>query len=250
MNPLFPTKIYEYDSLESSNETLKDLYLQDSLPEGTIVIAHAQSKGKGQRGKKWESEAGKNLLFTLLLRPKKMDYLYLLNMTIAVSIKQCLQKQVSAENQVSIKWPNDVLIDGKKVAGVLIENKIVGNIFEASFIGIGINVNQAIFPKFNRAAISVKNVLKKELDLKVILKDLLDNISANYLMLKSDSKSIVNLYLKSLYLKHKLSNFLYKGTEIQMTIIGVNEIGQLCLQDRNGMEIEVNQGEIEFRRFL
>ena len=132
-------RIIELSSVDSTNNYLIDLSQRTSLVEGTIVIAKKQTAGRGQRNNIWSSESDKSLCISLLLKPKlDITQQFLFNKFIALSLCQALNKYSLT---TKIKWPNDILIDRKKVAGILIENSIRAGKIEKSVVGIGVNIN-------------------------------------------------------------------------------------------------------------
>ena len=117
---------------------------EKSLPEGLVIYTDFQSAGKGQPGNAWESSKGMNLLFSVMLHPIQvhMDELFLISQLVSVAIKNALDEYTT---NITIKWPNDIYWNDKKLAGILIENSLQGNKIMSVVIGIGLNVNQKLF---------------------------------------------------------------------------------------------------------
>ena len=138
-------KLHVYQALDSTNDFLKEN--QNRFQHGDGIAAQNQSKGRGQKGNIWASEAGKNATFSVLwrwvnFRPEHQFQLSkLVALTCVNFIKKCLPQA-----KVAIKWPNDILVNRKKIAGLLIESNIQGKQLKSSVVGIGLNVNQTIFP--------------------------------------------------------------------------------------------------------
>ena len=139
---------------ESTNSFLHEQLMSEKLPEGSVVTADYQTKGRGQRGSSWQSEAGENLLMSIVVYPDflKASEAFVLSKCIALATCDLL---ADYSNQVRIKWPNDILIEGKKVAGILIENILRGADIYATIAGIGINFNQQVFEVGLNSATSV-----------------------------------------------------------------------------------------------
>jgi len=137
-------KIHYFDTLDSTNLKLKELTKNETLPELSVVMARKQTKGRGQLGNSWESEAGKNLTFSILIKPLfiQIHQQFCITQLVTLALMDILKPLY---NNVSIKWPNDIYADNKKMGGILIENNIKGNNINESFIGIGLNLNQTIF---------------------------------------------------------------------------------------------------------
>ncbi len=238
-------KIIHLKAVDSTNNYAAGLLRQSVIYEGTIVIAEFQQKGKGQRGNHWESEPGKNLTFSIILNPSflRPEQQFLLNKIISVAISDFLKSLGMAG--VSIKWPNDILVDRKKIAGILIENTIRANEIIHSIIGIGLNVNQA---KFNSAmnAISLKIILKKIFHNDKILEELCSFIESEYLKLRENTTAADKKYLQSLFQLSEWKDYQLKGERISARITGVTSSGLLILQDEKGGEINCNLKEVVF----
>lgn len=133
------------EEVDSTSNHLKEWLRRESLEEGTTVVADYQTQGRGQRGNGWSSEKGKNLLFSLLLHPKGMpaNEQFILSRIASLATKRVLDRFTG---DIRIKWPNDIYWREKKIAGILIENDLLGGEIACSVVGIGINVNQQRFP--------------------------------------------------------------------------------------------------------
>ncbi|HTP12924.1 MAG TPA: biotin--[acetyl-CoA-carboxylase] ligase [Bacteroidota bacterium] len=136
-------KLFVFESIDSTNACAKTL-AETGTPEGTVVLADHQTFGRGRLGRTWVSEPGRNLLFSLVLRPPlPKESAGFLTFFSAVFIAQALE-QITGHD-VECKWPNDILINGKKCCGILLENSYSLNSLDYSVVGIGINVNQRAF---------------------------------------------------------------------------------------------------------
>ena len=137
--------IIEIASVDSTNNYIKNLLTTERPSEGTIVLAHTQSAGRGQMGNIWASEPGKNLTVSYVFYPSFLEATkqFYLNMAVALAVKDCCE--LLLDDEVRIKWPNDIYYCDKKIAGILIENSISGSNLTSSIVGIGLNVNQAEF---------------------------------------------------------------------------------------------------------
>ena len=143
--------LIKLDAIDSTNDYLKHLSKESELDNYTVVIASEQTKGKGQMGAKWVSEKGKNLTMSILINDLKLNHqtIFDLNIAVALSVVTVL-KNFQIPN-VSIKWPNDIMADSKKVAGILIENSLKPDGSFTSIIGIGLNLNQTNFDNLPQA---------------------------------------------------------------------------------------------------
>ncbi len=140
----FGRSLHLFDSLESTNDTAKRLASQGA-PEGTVVIALEQRSGRGRQNRTWISEPGKNLTFTVILRPRiTPEFLGIVSLYASVAVATSVSSLTGKE--AGCKWPNDVVISGKKISGILCESAISGNSVDSVVMGIGLNVNQREFP--------------------------------------------------------------------------------------------------------
>lgn len=154
--------IWYFDRLPSTNTYLKSTYLP-ALSNGLICMTDEQYSGKGQYNRFWSSSKNQNLTFTFVLRKTVHQNFHLLNLSVAGAL--CRYVQDSLQIQAQIKWPNDVLVDGKKIAGFLTEAAFIGKVTEKVLVGIGINVNQTEFDsKISGIATSLANIMGHEID--------------------------------------------------------------------------------------
>jgi len=235
-------------AVDSTNNFLKDLLSKsEPLPEGTVIMADDQFAGRGQQQNNWQAEPGKNLTFSILLKPSflPLNRQFLLNMAISVGVNNALKRYLPVANY--IKWPNDIYYEGKKLGGILIENSIVGQNIKNSVIGIGLNVNQPIFPHdLADKAISVHQILQQDVNLVELLAEICSQIERLYLQLKAGNYTYLEkCYVDKLYLINKPAAFSQNGEVFEGIIRGVTEIGLLKLEKANRIE-NYNFKEIEF----
>lgn len=143
------SKLFLLDSVPSTNDYFKqELSKSKPFPEGTVIMAVDQHAGRGQRGAEWQSEAGKNLTFSMLLRPGFLppDQAFMLSAVISLGLVDFLESVLPERHEIRIKWPNDIYVDGQKIAGILIENSFAGTRWKHAIVGIGLNVFQKTFP--------------------------------------------------------------------------------------------------------
>lgn len=235
------------DKTDSTNSYLSELLVKSSLAEGSIVIAGNQEKGKGQRGTGWESEQGKNITLSVLLKPAFLapDEQFELSKAVALSVADFIRENIR-HAEIKIKWPNDIYIDNKKVAGILIENSVSGNSISHSVIGIGININQESFSKELPNPSSLKLAAGKEFDLEECLERLCSCIEKRYLQLRSDPEEIGCDYLGCLYRFDKWAFYNFKGEKLIARIMGVSKTGKLILERKNKERLECDIKEVEF----
>ncbi len=168
----------KFDTITSTNDFLKYYAETQELNNFFYVYSEFQSNGQGQRSNVWQSECCKNILLSIFLKPDiRLNQQGLLNQIVSLSIVKVLQK-FNIPN-VQIKLPNDILADEKKIAGILIENKITGKKWQQSIIGIGLNVNQTNFVNLP-TAISMKNLTGQTYDREQIIKLLIEELQFQY----------------------------------------------------------------------
>jgi len=223
-------KIEAFDSLVSTNDKMKTMANNQKLDDGTVILAYEQTSGKGQRGRQWISEKGQNLLFSLFYRPDNMKAVDQFRLTQVISISVCsviIRHIPKKEFKLSIKWPNDIYVNDRKLGGILIENAILGQNIQHSIIGVGININQINFPKYLPNPASLFNLTGIKQDINKILMEILDEF---YIISKKDQKSLVETYTKNLYCLNEQRDFMLKGKKSKAKIKGVDNMGRLVLE--------------------
>jgi len=227
-------KHIKLDAISSTNDFLKVLLSQQHLENFTLISAKEQTSGKGQMGSSWVSENGKNITMTLLIKDllTRLDQMFYLNKMVANGILEALRQYPI--NNLSIKWPNDILSGNKKIGGVLIENiiKSDGEIF--SVVGIGINVNQNDFKNLPQAS-SILCLSGIEFDLDKLLYEIVQQIKQNSnLILTGNFEEIDKIYHKNLFKINIPMAFETNDNERFMGIIQrVDEKGKLWIMDEN-----------------
>lgn len=246
MNTLFIGRCSErLNSVGSTNAYLKQLNQNKHLPEGFTVVAKHQISGRGQFGNQWIDEDGKNLLISVLLRPVFLParHSFVLSMSVCLALHDFFSGYCS---RVQIKWPNDILINRKKVAGILIENQITGNHLQSSVIGVGLNINQqkAATPQ----ATSLFEVLGTPVDLALAEKQLLEALEKRYLQLRNAHvfKNVQNDYLNKLYGYKQQVDVLENKQQRKASISDVNFEGFLELKNQDNTSAKYAFKEISF----
>ncbi len=190
--------IIKLDAIDSTNDYLKKLSKETEVENYTVVMANEQTKGKGQMGAKWFSEKGKNLTMSVLIKNIQLrnDIVFSLNVATALSVLNVLKKNQIPN--VSIKWPNDIMSDSKKVSGILIENSLKPDGSFNSVIGIGLNVNQTNFEGLPQAT-SLRCITGKSYNLEEIAALLRDCIEMNIQKMFQDAELLWKQYHENLY---------------------------------------------------
>jgi BirA family biotin operon repressor/biotin-[acetyl-CoA-carboxylase] ligase len=194
-----------------------------------VVITDKQTKGRGQRGNQWITEPGKNLTFSLILKPAFLipSEQFFLTIAVSLGIVDCIKGYFNLT--ASIKWPNDIIVEGKKVAGILTENQLRGNKIIHSIVGIGLNVNQESFAV--PAAGSLLQMTGRSCDLSLLLNELLEHIESRYIMLRNGrAKELTRDYLQVLYWKDEEHVYFSKGERLKGVIKGISPTGKLVVE--------------------
>lgn len=198
---------------------------------GDVILAEFQSAGKGQGKKQWESEAFKNLLFSIIIKPvtKTNTDPFIINKTIALGLHQFIS-QLLPNEKVEIKWPNDLLVNNKKICGILIENNFTGNSLNYSVVGIGLNVNQNFLSAKHIDACSLVDFNKSELDRPILLQSLLEHLEPLIIKaLNNDTTTIKSEFDKSLKGHHIVNLFEINQQTVPGTVLSCDDFGRLIV---------------------
>lgn len=230
-------KFLYFEEIDSTNSYLKREY--EHLDDMTIVSAGHQYAGKGRLGRKWEDDSH-SLVFSILLKKNlKEERISLLPLLSGISLLKTLEDD---SIPALIKWPNDVLIDGKKCAGILLES-IYEEEIKAVIIGIGINVNTKEFPdELKNKAISLSQYSKKEYDKNDVLHSFISHFEKFYLDYQNNEDTFLEILKKHSYLDQKEIMLNYYGENKHVKVLGILDDGSL--QVKEGEEVySVSSGE-------
>jgi BirA family biotin operon repressor/biotin-[acetyl-CoA-carboxylase] ligase len=240
------SKLFFFDNLPSTNNHADHLLKSNALPEGTIVYTNYQSAGRGQLGNKWESEEGKNLLMSIVLFPSMINPAdqFLISMTISLGICDFLKRSISV---CTIKWPNDIYVNNDKIAGILIENSIMGDKIENTIAGIGININQEKFLSMAPNPVSLSLLTGYSYDLATCLNQLVSDLDKRYKQLISEQfTDIKKEYVSQLYRLNELSKYRDISGTFMGRIMTVTDNGRLLIERESGNISEYSFKEIDF----
>lgn len=228
----------------STNDFMAQLAAKQQVSHGDILTAGFQTKGKGQRGNSWTSEKGKNLLFSIFLKPPflKIEDIFLLNIIAGLAGTQLIN-DIVPEAQCQLKWPNDVYVKGNKISGILIETSISKQL-DFVVAGIGFNVNQSHFAL--PTATSLKIETGKDHDLFSVLEKYAHAFENYYGLLESGEKNrVLRTYHDKMYWRGEVHTYRSHGEEFEAELIGINETGNLVLNCA-GISKQFRTKEIEF----
>ena len=241
-------KIIYYKQLDSTNTKLTEL-AREGADHGTVVVADAQTAGKGRRGRTWESPAGENIYMSALLRPTfDASLAPMLTLCMAYSVVKGLEAK--GFEDVKIKWPNDLVINGKKVCGVLTEMQMNGSQIESVIVGVGINVNVQAFPEeLISKATSLYLEGKRKINLEELIKEVVEEFFSVYGQFceEKDLSFIQDEYNELLINKGKEVRVLEPENEYTAYAKGISRTGELLVVMEDGTEKEIYAGEVSVR---
>ncbi len=228
-------KIIFVKECESTNLLLNNI-LKERGDESSIVLrTDFQTNGVGQKGNFWESERKKNLLFSYNVNFENLNAVkqFYLSAIVSLAIVNLLKKYLYSDD-IYIKWPNDIYVGNKKIAGILIENSLIGNRIKSSVIGVGINVNQIIFTSSAPNPVSLKFLKGEDISIEEIFEKFILEFEKKYLLLKElDFFEIKTNYLEFLYQKDEPKNYLIDKKNINGIIRGIDKYGFLQIEIDN-----------------
>ena len=242
-------KIFHFDEINSTNVWLYDKMAENADISDMVAVAAHQTAGRGMDKNRWESEAGKNLLFSIALNVNflEAENQFKISQAVSVAIVETLSQYIDNQ-QLFIKWPNDIYFGDKKLVGMLIQNTIESRMMGISIIGIGLNVNQLSFSNYLPNPISLKMITAEEYDLENLLNQLITNIknAVESLRFIQNCEDINSKYISKLYRYQKWAEFVYQNQVKTLIITGFDKYGRLLLHDKEGAEIVCDVKELQF----
>ena len=242
-NTLFIGKVfYSFENLPSTNAHAVDLIKHQKVADGSVIHAVAQTNGRGQQGSAWHSTANNNITISIILFPKFLRAMQQFELSRAVALGAFqFVKQIVGDN-VSLKWPNDIYIGDKKVGGILIENSITGQYLSSAVVGVGLNVNQTIFPENLPNPTSLSLETGNHFDVLNLIEKLCHEVEKQYLRLKNNHFRAIRMeYETALFRfeKYAFYEIVKDKKTIFAKIIGTTNEGKLLLESR--YELNENQ---------
>lgn len=240
-------KLVKLNAINSTNAFLKDLVKESSTENWTTVVTENQTAGKGQFQNKWQSEAGKNLTFSVLCEFKNLAVAnsFYINCAVSLAIYNVLAHEIP--NKLTVKWPNDIMAGSKKICGILIENTVSKDKIIRSIIGVGLNVNQAAFVDLRNAS-SLKMITGNIFDKEKLLFKIVDELKGQIHYLENEAlHQIKKAYEQNLYKINAPS--MYKdafGNLFMGKILGINQQGKLLVELENETVKTFDLKEIKF----
>lgn len=240
--------IIKLGAIDSTNSFMKNLAIEEFPNNFTVAVAEHQISGRGQIGNVWESEEGKNLTFSVLvsfLELKITDQFYL-SMAVALAILNVAKTYV--KNKLFVKWPNDIMADKNKLAGILIENVLSGQHIKYAIVGIGLNVNQDQFSNEIGNATSLKIMAGNVVNKDDLLIEIVKSIKKYVLYVENkEFEFLKEKYIESLFKYNRPSMFEdMEGTQFLGKIIDISPDGRLVVELENEKTRKFNLKEIKF----
>jgi len=241
-------KIIKLNATGSTNSYLKDLVRQTNIENGTVVVADFQTNGRGQNDNKWISDKGKNLIFSVLVRFEslKIEDQFYLNYVVSIAIHTVLKKYIS--EKLTVKWPNDIMSGNQKICGILIESTINKSNVKNAIIGVGLNVNQDVFPDEAAKATSLKKILNTFIDKDKLFDEILIEIQYQLISIKKQEfKKIKSDYEVILY-KMGIPSMFIDANSCQFLgkITGTSLTGNIKIELENETVKEFGIKEVRF----
>ena len=241
-------RIFTYDTLESTNDKAKEIAAYSE--EGTVILAREQTKGKGRLGRVWSSTKDKDILMSIILKPEiQIKDIPKITLVGATAINMAL-RDIGIDSQ--IKWPNDIVIENKKVSGILTEMSSNSRDINYVIMGIGINVNQDIqdIPEeLQYKSISLKIVKNSVIDKRELLNNILERFRTLYMPFRSngDMEKVINIYRENSIVIGKEILVIKGKDKIRKGVaIDINHRGELLVEFPEGLE-EICSGEVSIR---
>ena len=241
--------LIEVDKATSTNT------LAASMPDashGTVIRAVAQTAGRGQRGNSWESEPGKNLTVSIVVRPENISAgdQFLICRAVSVALVQLLDRVLPRGVEAEIKWPNDIYVGDKKICGILIENSLTGSTIDRSILGIGLNVNQREFVSDAPNPVSIINLNGGvELELAPLVEMLWSLVDENLRLCSTESgrQKLTENYNSRLWRRTGYHTFAYPdGQRFEALIKSIGDNGVMTLERRDGATQSFAFKEVQF----
>ena len=221
-----------------------------------VVVAEYQTAGRGCGSNTWESERGKNLTFSVLLHPTEIRANCQFRISEAVSVALCETLEHcfrpfsptdsspdSGEQEVTIKWPNDIYVGDRKICGILIENRLKGSTITDSIVGVGLNVNQRDFLSDAPNPVSMVQVTGEETDREALLQAFLTALSR---AMETEPAALAEAYHSRLYRREGIHRFCDSRGEFEAKVLNVLDDGRLVLLDTHGKARIYSFKEVQF----
>lgn len=244
-------RIERKDRTTSTNQDMENLIRQamangKDITEYQTIIANFQDGGRGQKGNFWHSAAGQNLLASICFHPPvSAARQFVFNEYFALAVRQVLADIIG---EVKIKWPNDIYVGDKKIAGILIEHAIAGDAIRYTIAGLGLNLNETDFPADLPNPVSLSQITGEQYDILEFTDKILTSCQRFSSLLKPENRAALETeFLSHLYRINEWASFEIGGQCVEARITGVDAFGRLLLEGRAGEQWCCGMKEVRFR---
>ena len=233
------TRILEHAIVDSTNAVAAQGLEDGSLAHGDVVWALEQVAGRGRRGTAWHTEPGLDLACSVILKPENLQAAdqFLLAKAVALAVHGVVARYLTAAGKaperVRIKWPNDILVDRAKIAGMLVENELRGAVVATSIVGIGLNVNSAVFADALQAT-SLRNETGTRHGLPEVLQRVCAAMETEWQRMLHDPAALASAYSAQLWAKGRFTEFIRDGEPWQARALDVDAHGRLVVEGADG----------------
>lgn len=244
---MFGNTLLTFDRVESTNKTAADLLSLSKVDHGAVILAHEQTAGRGQRGSSWHAAAGLDLTLSIVVKPMALraDEQFALGKIAALAVHDVVRTHVVGD--VRIKWPNDVLVERRKVAGILIKNDIVGELVMSSVIGIGLNVNNtALDPGLVATSLALET--GRTHDRMGVMQRLLDRFGHWWAKWDGVREEGLVSYSDRLWTRGRWADMLLDGEPINVRPMDVDQQGRLIVEHEDGRVLAYGLDRLRFAR--
>lgn len=238
-------QLLEYDSLESTNKTAAELLALSKVRHGAVVLAHEQTDGRGQRGRSWISRSGLDITISIVLRPEglRADAQFALAKIAALAVHDVVSHAVPGE--VRIKWPNDVLIERRKVSGILIKNEVIGELVMSSIVGIGLNVNSTgLDPDLVGTSLAMEG--GRSVDRITLFGTLCERFEHWWLRWGQDREHGLDAYSERLWARGRWTDVVLDEQPISVRPMDVDATGRLIVEHEDGRVLAYGLDRLRF----
>lgn len=236
-----------FKKIDSTNAFMAELPEKERV--GAVVFAREQTAGKGMGTNSWESRPGENLTFSM---GEDMSFLpaadqFLLSQAVPLGLLDVLDVMLPM-SKLTVKWPNDIFFEDRKLCGILVNSSIHGSEMGVSVIGIGLNVNQMHFQDWPTHPVSIKMILGQEVALEAYMSQLVEAVDRRVQLLRTDDgmSKIQHDYLNRLYRYHTWSDYEVNGQKVKRFITGIDAFGRLETLDESNQQCVYDIKEIKF----
>jgi BirA family biotin operon repressor/biotin-[acetyl-CoA-carboxylase] ligase len=235
----------ELASVDSSNNYAMASAVAGQASHGTIFFAHHQSAGRGQRGRTWSSAPGENIILSAVLEPVARSAYQVFALSAAVALAcDDLFSRYAGPDLTRIKWPNDLYWGDRKAGGILIENNFRAERWAYAIVGIGININQIVFPSAVRQAVSLRQITGSSYHPVTLARELGNFLEQRYRELETDPRHVISRYNARLYRLGQEVRLRKENMVFETVVAGVSPEGQLLTRDV--MERSFSFGEVDW----